>query len=75
MNYEYVLDSYAWSEFFDGTQQGKKVKTLLDNYNIATSVIALAELSDKCSRENRDFQPLMLLIQTKAVIIPLTSDI
>lgn len=75
MNYEYTLDSYAWSEFFDGTTQGAKVKKLLDNYRIATSVIALAELSDKCSRENRDFHPLALLIQTKTVIIPLTSDI
>ena len=75
MNYDYVLDSYAWSEFFDGTNQGITVKEILDNHLVATSVIALAELSDKFSREQRDFQPLAMLIQTKVAVIPLTSRV
>ncbi len=58
MNFNYVLDSYAWAEFFDGTPQGKKVKDILEEATVATSVIALAELSDKCAKLQHDFEQL-----------------
>lgn len=69
MNYKYVLDSYAWSEFFDGFKEGLIVKDLLDQGNVATSVVALAELSDKCAREQRDVQLLVRFIQIKEGVL------
>lgn len=75
MNYKYVLDSYAWSEFFDGSKEGLIVKDLLDQGNVATSVVALAELSDKCAREQRDVQLLVRFIQMKAAVVLLTPEI
>jgi len=74
MKYKYVLDSYAWAEFFDGSKKGKKVKELLKE-NTATSIIALAEFSDKCARENRDLKPFIEFIQANSAILPLTQDI
>ena len=75
MKSKYCLDSYAWAEFFDGTEKGKRVKELIDNEDIITSIITMAEFSDKCVRESRDIEPFVRFIQAKAVIIPLNLEI
>ena len=75
MNYRYVLDTYAWAELFDGTEKGKRVKELIDNGNVATSIIVLAELSDKCAKETRELEPFVSFIEAKSAILPLTKDI
>lgn len=75
MSYRYVFDTYAWAELFDGTEKGKHVKELIDQGNVATSVIALAELSDKCAKETRELEPFVSFIEAKSTILPLTKDI
>ena len=75
MNYRYVLDTCAWAEFFDGTARGRRVKEIVDEGNVATSIIALSELSDKCASENRDLEPFVSFIQAKAAVLPLTNEI
>ena len=75
MKYDYVLDSYAWAELFDGTEKGKKVKGITDKGSIGTSVITLAEFSDKCARDGRDLEPFLRFIQAKAAILPLDLEI
>ncbi len=75
MNYRYVLDTYAWAELFDGTVKGRRVKELIEQEHVATSIIALAELSDKCAREGRELEPFVSFIEAKSAILPLTKDI
>ena len=75
MSYKYVLDTYAWAELFDGTGKGRYVNELIGKGNIATSVIALAEFSDKCAKENRGLDPFISFIQAKAAVLPLTQEI
>ena len=75
MNYKYFLDTYAWADLFDGTEKGKRVKELVEQGNVATSMIALAELSDKCARENRELEPFVSFIEAKSPILPLAKDI
>ncbi|MEK6886504.1 MAG: PIN domain-containing protein [Nanoarchaeota archaeon] len=75
MNYDYVLDSFAWMELFLGTEKGKIVGELIDKKDVAIPIIALAELSDKFDREHQNFEPSFLFIQQKATILPLTIDI
>ena len=74
MNYKYVLDSYAWAEFFDGSEKGKKIKDLLKE-NTATSILVLAEFSDKCAREGREIETFVEFIQANTAILPLTQEI
>jgi predicted nucleic acid-binding protein len=74
MKYNYVLDSYAWAEFFNGTEKGEKVKKIIEEGNIATSIITLAEFSDKCAREERDITPIVEYIQSKAAILSLNQE-
>ena len=47
MVYDYIIDSYAWVEYFKGSEQGESAKDFIENKNSATSVITIAELSEK----------------------------
>ncbi len=75
MSYKYIFDTFAWVELFDGTEKGKKVLLLLEEDVVATSVIVLAELSDKCRRENWNIEPFLQYIRAKAMILPLSQEI
>lgn len=55
MTSKYVMDSYAWIEYFKGTSKGKKVKEILENQPCFTPTIVIAELSNKYSKENYFF--------------------
>jgi predicted nucleic acid-binding protein len=48
---EYVIDSYAWIEYFRGTEAGKKIRPYVEGESAATSVLTLAELREKYLRE------------------------
>ena len=74
MNYKYVLDTYAWAEFFDGSEKGKKVKEIIAEGKVASSIIVLAELADKCARENRDLEPFIKFIESNSVILQLNKE-
>jgi predicted nucleic acid-binding protein len=45
MNSEFILDSYAWIEYFNGSLQGAKVKEMLATKRALTPSIVIAELA------------------------------
>lgn len=52
----YVIDSYAWIEYFNSSEKGSRVKKIVesqDNENF-TSIITIAEVSSISKREGRD---------------------
>jgi len=51
MNYRYVIDSYAWIEYFRGTKAGEKAKRYIEGGEAATPTIVAAELSRKLLKE------------------------
>lgn len=51
-NTEYLLDTYAWIEYFIGSKEGELVNNLIDHQIIHTAIISIAELSDKYHRED-----------------------
>lgn len=52
-NTSIVVDTYAWIEYFRGTEKGRIVKNyLLSTMNIYTPSIVLAEIARKYVREN-----------------------
>ena len=55
MTSNYLLDSFAWIEYFRGTEKGRKVKKVLENFNCFTPTVVIAEISDKYSREGYSF--------------------
>lgn len=42
---KFLLDSYAWIEYFDGSTAGKKVKELIEENECYTSSLSVAEVT------------------------------
>ena len=76
-NSEYVLDTYAWVEYFIGSREGKIVKKLIESEKINTSIISIAELSDKYYREGLtdEWEGRYKFIVSKSNIILCTMEI
>ena len=75
MGYEYLIDSSAWLEYFTGTPKGMKIKRLIENETIATSIIAVFELADKFEREKRRFDVCLKFMQSRAEVLQLSVGI
>jgi len=73
MENKYAIDTSAWIEYF--SKKGKDIKQIIEQNNLITSVIAIAELADKFGRENIPFDDAFALIQEEANIIPLTTSL
>jgi predicted nucleic acid-binding protein len=82
MNYDFVIDSYAWIEYFRGSERGTLAKVYIENEDSATPTIVIAELSRKLlnevsagrettmGRENK-----LGFIKTSTLIVDLTNEI
>ena len=75
MSYEFVIDSYAWVEYFRGTKKGEKAKQFIESGKAATSSISIAELSEKYKRENINFEEDFNFIMSSTKIINLNIEI
>jgi predicted nucleic acid-binding protein len=75
----YILDSYAWLEYFMGTQAGARVKEIVDSEadEKLTPSICLAEIYAKILR-TEDEQKAELrraFIKSRSGLIPLTEEL
>jgi len=54
---KFVIDTYAWIEYFNGTKLGEKVKVIIENSEniIYTNIITIAELSSTYTRNLVNF--------------------
>ncbi|MCX8183110.1 MAG: type II toxin-antitoxin system VapC family toxin [Crenarchaeota archaeon] len=51
MSYKYVIDVYAWIEYFRGSKPGEEAKRYIEEENSATPTVVIAELSRKLLKE------------------------
>ena len=70
-----LLDTYAWVEYFKGSQKGKIVEEYLSKEEIITPTIVLIELSCKSVREDWDFEEQLDFIKSKSLITGINEDI
>ena len=76
MSYDYVVDSYAWIEYFRGSEAGEKAKEFIEKDKSATATITLAELSEKYAREGWPyFNEDLLFITSTTTIVNLNKEI
>jgi predicted nucleic acid-binding protein len=76
MSYEFVVDSYAWIEYFRGTPSGAKARRHIEGDSAATSAITLAELREKYLREKWGFfQEDLNFISTRTSLAPVDRSI
>lgn len=79
MTSSFLLDSFAWIEYFRGTKRGSKVQRILENFQCFTPTVVIAELSDKYSRENYPFleKDLQFILENSVLLdldIEIASD-
>jgi len=76
MSYRFVIDSYAWIEYFKGTDAGRLAKNYIEGKEAATSGISVAELKEKYLREGwRYFDADLLFITSVTTIIPVGKEV
>jgi predicted nucleic acid-binding protein len=76
MSYEYVVDSYAWIEYFRGSEAGKRARGFIEGGKAATATITVAELREKYTREGWPyFDEDLLFIMSLTTVVNLTKDI
>ncbi len=75
MKFEYILDTFAWVEYFQGTKKGEIVKNLIEAHKTATPIIVLAELADSYLRMGENIENRENFILSNSTIINLTPGI
>lgn len=70
-----VFDTYAWVEYFLGTEKGKKVNVLLNENEIITPILAVIELNCKADKEGWNFEAFLDFIKSKSTISFISWDI
>ena len=71
MSYDYVIDSYAWIEYYRGSSAGRRASSYIEANRAATSTITLAELREKYLKERWGFfEGDLKYVTTRTSIIP-----
>ena len=72
----FVIDAFAWVEYFEGSALGEKVKEIVEDKGntIFTSVITLAELSSFYGRKNKSFDEAQKILLSLCSIFPLSFE-
>ncbi len=73
----YLIDTYAWVEYFTGSKRGEKFKKIIEDENnvILTPECCLAEIKGWAIRESMDFEELYsILRKVSDVRCVLTQD-
>ncbi len=69
-----VFDTYAWIEFFRGTEKGKKVNQYLRNDEVLTPSIVILELSYKSDKEGWNFKNFFNFIKANSKIVGINEE-
>jgi len=74
-----VFDSYAWIEYFAGTEKGYIVRNLIVNADIIyTPSVVLLEIANKYSREQFDAETIrqrLKIIREMSVVDPIRDNV
>ena len=71
-----VLDSFAWIEYFMGSERGAKVKDYVEREGpLYTPAICLTEIKSRYLREKKDPTSRVNLITDRSLIIPIDKNI
>ena len=71
----YIIDSYAWIEYFIGSEKGKSLKTLFleEKNQFLTVECCLAEIKGWAIKNNQNFDKLYKIIRANSNIANITE--
>jgi len=72
----YLVDSWAWIEYFIGSKKGLALKKLLDNKNhkFITMECTISELKCYCLRNDIDFNRMHITLKKNSVLLPVLTN-
>lgn len=70
-----LLDTWAWIEYFNGTDKGLKVKETIEKTQVYTSVISLAELSKWVHKNEGNLEPIIKQVKVNSILLDLEEDV
>lgn len=73
---DYVIDTFAWLEYFEGTALGERVRGVIEDpeNRVMTPAPMLAEVRSKFLRRGRDPEAPSLAMESLSEIVPLTGS-
>jgi predicted nucleic acid-binding protein len=76
---EYLLDTWAWIEFYIGSEKGKEIYRKIEEEKCYTPLVSLAEISDNYQSGNlksdNKWKEIRGYVESKTQIINLTPEI
>jgi len=70
----YVIDTFAWIEYFQGTERGRRALEYIEGSGAVTPSIVIAEIVDKYTREKLDARDRLKFVRTKSMIMDLDDE-
>ncbi len=77
MTNKYIVDAWAWIEYFRGSEYGAKLNEILEDpvTDVYTCAITVAEVISKTAREGRDVEAAYDMILSNAQITKIDEQI
>jgi predicted nucleic acid-binding protein len=73
---KHVIDAYAWIEYLDGSESGKKVASIIEsNDEVYTCAITLGEVVSKVARKGKDAKIAYDVLVSNSQIIPVDEEL
>ncbi|QGA81049.1 PIN domain-containing protein [Candidatus Nanohalobium constans] len=76
---EYLLDTWAWIEFYIGSEKGKEIYQKIEEAKCYTSIVSLAEMSDNYQSGNlksdNKWSEIRGFVESKTEVVTLTPEI
>jgi predicted nucleic acid-binding protein len=72
---KYVIDAWAWIEYFDATKHGLKAKEIIENCEIFTNAITISELVSKFLKKGKDPDGMFNAVLSLSKIIDIDAEL
>lgn len=74
---KYIIDAWAWIEYFRGTQAGAKLNEILEDptTDTYTCAITVAEIISKIARDNQDVEAAYDMLLSNSSVIKIDEQI
>ncbi|MEK6887437.1 MAG: PIN domain-containing protein [Candidatus Aenigmatarchaeota archaeon] len=71
----YVIDTYAWYEYFTGSDIGIRIKDFIEKGNLITPSIVVAEIVNKFTREGKTYAEFVQFLKLRSEIVSVDSEV
>ena len=73
---KHVIDAYAWIEYLDGSDSGKKVASIIENDDeLYTCAVTLGEVVSKVARKGKDAKIAYDVLLSNSQIITVDEEL